>query len=79
MPSIESLSPRERRVLAGTCRQCAGTQLSTRWYEYQRSSNFDRRNREVLREAAESAGFVEYRFGHPWVTEAGRKWALAQR
>jgi hypothetical protein len=63
-----------RQLLVSTLSVPAGTRLRVDWYEI-RYSNFDRTSREYIREAAEAAGFVEYRGGHPWVTEAGCAWA----
>jgi hypothetical protein len=56
----------------------AGEKMAASWYEYPARSNYDRSDRERLGVAAEAAGFVEYRSGHPWLTEAGERWARAE-
>jgi hypothetical protein len=70
----EGLPPKARQLVIGMLTQPAGTRLRVDWYEG-RHSNFDRKSREYIREAAEAAGFVEYRGGHPWVTAVGNAWA----
>lgn len=70
----EGLPPKAKQLVALTLSKPAGTKLPVDWYEG-RHSNFDRKPREYIRDAAEAAGFVEYRGGHPWVTAAGAAWA----
>lgn len=70
----EGLPPKARQLVALALSKPAGTQLPVDWYEG-RHSNFDRKPREYIRDAAEAAGFVEYKGGHPWVTTAGAAWA----
>ena len=74
----DALPTKAKRALVGALRRPAGTQLSVSWYERQRGSNFDKWPREQIRIAAEDAGFIEYKGGHPWVTDAGYMWAMAQ-
>lgn len=69
---------RARRVLIDTLRRPVGTKLPCSWYEFPRTSNFDTWPREQLRDATEAAGFIRYEGGHPWTTQAGNEWALAQ-
>lgn len=50
-------------------------ELPVTWYEYPRHSNFDKANRERLRQFAEDEGLVVYSRGGPRATEAGIEWA----
>lgn len=76
--SCDTLPRKAKRALIGSLRQPAGTRLAVDWYEYRKNSNFDRWPREQIKTAAEQDGFVEYKGGHPWVTDAGHTWAVAQ-
>lgn len=73
-----ALPARAKRVLIDTLLKGVGTRLAIDWYDYQRASNFDKSTRAPIKQAAEAAGFIEYRGGHPWVTDAGYQWALSQ-
>jgi hypothetical protein len=73
----DALPPKAKLIVVTTLSHPAGTRLGVDWYE-NRSSNFDRKSKEHIREAAEAAGFVEYRGGHPWVTAAGSAWAAQE-
>lgn len=78
MLDCDGLPAKAKRALVGELRKPVGTRLAVNWYEFQRSSNFDKYPREQIKDAAEAAGFVEYKSGHPWVTEAGHQWANEQ-
>lgn len=75
----DALPKKAKTSLIGSLSNEPGTQLSISWYEYMSNSNFDTYPRETIRDAAEADGFVEYKSGHPWVTEAGHAWALLQK
>jgi hypothetical protein len=74
----DQLPAKAKRGLVGILSLPVGTRLSISWYEFMRSSNFDKFPRERIRDAAEADGFVVYREGHPWVTETGFAWARSQ-
>lgn len=73
-----ALPKKAKRTLVDALRQPAGTRLPIAWYEFRRGSNFDKYPREQLRDLAEVAGFVEYKAGYPWITDAGHNWANDQ-
>lgn len=75
---LNALPKRHMQALRSCLSMPAGTRLSVTWYEFPRASNFDKLSRERLRDVAAAAGFVAYRFGHPWVTEVGHAWAMEQ-
>ena len=69
---IGSLPKVAQRVLVYELRKAPGIRLADCWYEYPRQSNFDKFDRQRLRDAAEEAGLLDIR-AH--VTEFGHQWA----
>lgn len=53
-------------------RKGAGGELETLWYEYPRRSNFDKLDRQKIRDTAEEDGFITLR---RIVTDVGIDWA----
>lgn len=78
LATCEALPSKAKRSLIGVLSAPAGSRLSASWYDFQRGSNFDKYPREEIQKAAENAQFIEYSGGHPWVTQAGHEWAIAQ-
>jgi hypothetical protein len=74
---FKALPKGARRALLTALRHAGGERLQATWYEYPLHSNFDKFDRERLRQAAERAGLVEYR-GAPYVTVLGYEWATGK-
>lgn len=75
---VDLLPPWARHQLALTLHlKSPGQELSVTWYEFSRRSNFDKLDRDKIRQVAEDDGLVVYSRG-PKVTDVGIDWAARE-